>query len=115
MSECMTDSDDMAASYRPTKAKRKNRNKKHKRDGPWKPPIHGSYETMGLTKTADNPIMRPHGFRRNGDIRKIKETCLLSRLRRLAILNDCNPKMMVCITVYNEVEVELKLTLSGVI
>jgi len=116
MSENLTDSEDGAVSYRPqTKGKRRNRNKKHKRDGPWKPPIHGSYETMGLTNTKDNPIYRPCGFRPNGEIRKIKETCLLSRLRKLAILNDSNPKLCVCITMYNETEDELQLTLSGVI
>ena len=90
MSECdMTESEDDAVSYKPqTKGRRKNRNKKHKRDGPWKPPIHGSYECMGLTTTKDNPIMRPCGFRSNGEVRKLKETCLLSRIRKLAILNE---------------------------
>ena len=116
MSENLSDSDDMGVSYKPqTKNKRKNKSKKNKKDGPWKPPIHGSFETMGLCSTPENPIMRPCGFRSNGEIRKIKETCLLSRIRKLAILNESKPKICVCITMYNETEDELQLTLSGVI
>ena len=32
----------------------------------WKPAKFVSYETMGLCKTADNPVMRPCGFRKDG-------------------------------------------------
>ena len=118
-SDNLTDSENMAVSYRPTKkaakgGKVKGKGKK-KREGAWKPPIHGSFETMGLCSTVDNPTMRPCGFRSNGEIRKMKDTCMMSRIRKLAMLNDEQPKLCVCITMYNETEDELQLTLSGVI
>ena len=88
-SDNLTDSENMAVSYRPQKKGAKSKPKKSKkREGAWKPPIHGSYETMGLCTTVDNPVMRPCGFRTNGEIRKIKETCMLSRIRKLAMLAD---------------------------
>lgn len=36
-------------------------------------------------------------------------------MRNLSILNDTQPKLAVCITMYNENEAELKTTLEGVI
>jgi len=87
-SDELTDSDGMGASYRPNAKGKKGKNKKKSKKGPWKPPIHGSYETMGLCTTPENPTMRPCGFRTNGEIRKIKDTCMLSRIRKLAMLAD---------------------------
>lgn len=59
--------------------------------------------------------MRPCGFRKDGQFRKVKDTCLVSRLRNLCILNDVQPKLAVCITMYNEDKSELKTTIEGVI
>jgi len=73
----------------------------------WKPPKHQSYECMGLTSTEKNPIVRPCGFQRNGLPRKVKDTCLISRMRQLAIKKDTRVKIAVCVTMYNETEDEL--------
>jgi hypothetical protein len=81
----------------------------------WKPAKFVSQETIGLASTPMNPVMRPCGFRADGQHRKIKDTCLIARMRSLAMLNDKHPKMAVCITMYNEDESELKITLEGVI
>ena len=70
---------------------------------------------MGLTKTEKNTVMRPCGFQRNGQPRKVKDTCLISRMRQLAIKKDTPVKIAVCITMYNESEDELQITLSGVL
>ena len=82
----------------------------------WKPAKFVSYETMGLCKTADNPIMRPCGFRKDGQLRKIKDTCLIARMKHICVLKDkSKPKLAVCITMYNENEEELRFTLRGLI
>ncbi len=82
----------------------------------WKPAKFVSYETMGLCKTPDNPVMRPCGFRKDGQLRKIKDTCLIARMRNICILKDkSKPKLAVCITMYNENEEELRFTLRGLI
>jgi hypothetical protein len=88
-----------------------------KPQGPeWKPAKFVSYETMGLCKTADNPIMRPCGFRKDGQLRKIKDTCLIARMKHICVLKDkSKPKLAVCITMYNENEEELRFTLRGLI
>lgn len=88
--------------------------KKKKKVKEFKPPKHRTFETMGLVSTKKNPITRPCGFRKDGSIRKIKDTCLLARMRNLAMLKDRNPKLAVCITMYNEDEKLLMHTLSGV-
>ena len=45
----------------------------------------------------------------------IKNTCLLGRMKKLNILRKQNPKLAVCITMYNENEAELKTTMRGVL
>ena len=70
---------------------------------------------MGLTSTKKNPVIRPCGFRPDGTVRKIKDTCLMSRMRQLGMKKGSTPKIAVCITMYNEVEKELKDTLSGIL
>jgi len=74
-----------------------------------------SYETMGLASTVHNPTMRPCGFMTNGKFRKIKDNCLIARMRNLNILNDTRPKLAVCMTMYNEDEDLFRKTLEGVI
>ena len=81
----------------------------------WKPPKYISYEAMGLTSTKLNPSVRPCGFRTNGTNRMIKSTCLLARMKKLCMLKNTTPKLAVCITMYNENEIELKTTISGVL
>jgi hypothetical protein len=70
---------------------------------------------MGLTSTKKNPIIRPCGFRKDGTVRKMKDSCLMSRMRQLGMKKGTQPKIAVCITMYNEDETELKSTLSGVL
>lgn len=48
-------------------------------------------------------------------MRKIKKTCLISKLKTSCRLRQANPKLAVCITMYNEDENELRTTLSGLI
>jgi hypothetical protein len=81
----------------------------------WKPAKFVSFETMGLTSTKLNPTVRPCGFRTNGRDRMIKSTCLLARIKKVNMLKKTNPKLAVCITMYNENESELKMTISGVL
>ena len=81
----------------------------------WKPAKFISFETMGLTSTKLNPTVRPCGFRTNGRDRMIKSTCLLARIKKVNMLKKTNPKLAVCITMYNENEAELKMTISGVL
>ena len=59
--------------------------------------------------------MRPCGFKNDGKNRMIKNTCLLGRMKKLNILRKQNPKLAVCITMYNENEAELKITMQGVL
>mmetsp|Transcript_35383 Transcript_35383/g.34418 ORF Transcript_35383/g.34418 Transcript_35383/m.34418 type:complete len:137 (+) Transcript_35383:236-646(+) len=48
-------------------------------------------------------------------MRKIKNTCMIAKIKTKNRLKKKNPKMAVCITMYNEEEKELKDTLAGVI
>ena len=48
-------------------------------------------------------------------MRKIKKTCLLSKIKTKCRLRGMNPKLAVCITMYNEDENEFKNTLSGLL
>ena len=48
-------------------------------------------------------------------MRQIKNNCLLAKIRMRCRIRKSNPKMAVCITMYNENEAELLHTLSGVI
>lgn len=80
---------------------------------PWKPPINVSYETMVLTKTAKNNKVRPAGFRPSAKYRQIKNTCMLAKIKTRCRIRKQNPRLAVCITMYNEDEKELQTTLSG--
>ena len=91
-----------------------NRGNKSKKKKDFKPAKHCTYETMGLVSTPKNPITRPCGFRSDGTIRKVKDSCLLARMRSLAMIKNENPKLAVCITMYNEDENLLMHTLGGV-
>jgi hypothetical protein len=73
----------------------------------WKPPINISYETVVLTDSELNLKVRPAGFRRNAKYRQIKNTCMLSKVRTRCKIRKANPKLAVCITMYNENEKEL--------
>ena len=81
----------------------------------WKPAKFVSYESFSMCKTDSNPVIRPCGFRTDNRPRKIKETCLLARMKNLNILNETTPKMACCITMYNEDFSELQFTLKGII
>jgi len=81
----------------------------------WKPAINVSYETVVLANTALNGKIRPAGFKSSGKMRQIKNSCLLSKIRMRCRIRKSNPKMAVCITMYNEDEAELIHTLKGVI
>lgn len=70
---------------------------------------------MALADSQLNCKIRPCGFRSSGKMRKIKNTCLLSKIKTKCRLRGRNPKLAVCITMYNENEQELKNTLTGVI
>jgi len=87
--------------------------KTDKRD--WKPAKYISYETMALCSTKLNPTIRPCGFRTDGKSRTIKSTCMIARTKRLTMLRESRPKLAVCITMYNENEDELRMTISGVL
>lgn len=80
----------------------------------WKPVLNKSYETLCLANTESNPKIRPAGFRSNGEMRQIKNTCLLGKIRTRCQIRQRNPKMAVCITMYNEDESQLMATLAGV-
>jgi hypothetical protein len=81
----------------------------------WKPAKFESYETLGLTRSKLNPTIRPCGFLPSGKSRMIKNTCLVGRMKKLNLLKKTNPKLAVCITMYNENESELQTTISGVL
>lgn len=79
----------------------------------WKPPINKSYETLVLTQTDMNQKLRPAGFRPNLRHRQVKNTSMISKIRTRCRIRKENPKLAVCITMYNEDENELKHTLKG--
>ena len=86
-----------------------------KEDAPWKPACNMSYETLCLTSTAMNTKLRPAGFRSNGRHRQVKNTSMISKIKTRCRIRKENPKLAVCITMYNEDEKELQHTLSGCI
>mmetsp|Transcript_16094 Transcript_16094/g.27181 ORF Transcript_16094/g.27181 Transcript_16094/m.27181 type:complete len:451 (-) Transcript_16094:1582-2934(-) len=59
--------------------------------------------------------MRPLGFTRSGKERAIKKNSHLGVLREYGERTKTNPKLAVCITMYNENEAELKTTMRGVL
>ena len=83
-------------------------------ENPWKVRLHESYETLVLGETRLNKRPRPCGFRSNGKWRKLKNTCLISKIKNLHSSRGTKLKMAVCITMYNEDLDELKVTLKGV-
>ena len=70
---------------------------------------------MVLAETKMNKRPRPCGFRATGKWRKIKQTCLLSKIKGMSRAQETQLKLAVCITMYNENEEEFKTTLRGVI
>jgi len=81
----------------------------------WKRAKYKSFETIRLVSTKKNPTVRPCGFRNDGSIRKVKDSCLLGRIRQLAMVKNTRPKLAICITMYNEDEGLLQWTLRGII
>lgn len=79
----------------------------------WKPAINVSYETLCLTQTTLNQKLRPAGFRTNAKHRQVKNTSMISKIRTRSRIRKENPKLAVCITMYNEDETELQTTLRG--
>lgn len=78
---------------------------------------HGvNYETMCMIKTDPvNHQFMPCGFLKNGQIRPIYGNSLIGRLRRYHHNHGTSPKLMVCITMYNEDVEEFKTTMRGVL
>ena len=74
------------------------------KDIDWKPAINISYETMVLTTSKKNDKLRPAGFRHNGQYRQIKTTSMMSVIQQRCKIRQQNPKLAVCITMYNEEE-----------
>ena len=70
---------------------------------------------MSLVEQDQDNIFVPCGFRKDGRPRKIKNQCLISRLKNLCIVKKERPKLSVCITMYNEDVKEFKDTLEGVL
>ena len=68
----------------------------------WKPALYHSYETMALADSQMNSKIRPCGFRSSGKMRKIKNTCLMAKLKTKNRIRNQNLKLAVCITMYNE-------------
>ena len=81
----------------------------------WKQPKFITYETMRLVTKGEDQIVVPCGFRKDGGLRKIKQTCLISRMRSLCKIKGTQPKIAACITMYNEDESLFKLTLQGIL
>jgi hypothetical protein len=70
---------------------------------------------MGLVENGKEDIVVPCGFSKDGKARKIKNACLISRIKDLCHLKNERPKLAVCITMYNEDVKEFKDTLEGVL
>lgn len=60
-----------------------------------------------------NAKVRPAGFRSSGKHRQVKNTSMISKIRTRCRIRKENPKLAVCITMYNEDENELRTTLTG--
>jgi chitin synthase len=59
---------------------------------------------MALADSQLNCKIRPCGFRPKDKMRKIKNTCLIAKMKTRNRLKNKNPKIAVCITMYNENE-----------
>jgi len=68
-----------------------------------------------LIRSQFNSKVKGAGFRKNGKPRHIKKTCLLAKIKTRCLLREKNPAMAICITMYNEDEKELKMTLRGLV
>ena len=73
-----------------------------------------NYETASLIKTGDNDFTLC-GFNKSGKLRPIQGNCMLGRLKRHHQTNGTSPKLMVCVTMYNEDVFEFKQTMRGVL
>ena len=92
---------------------RSSLNMSMKKEPGWKPDKDQSYETLVLTQTELNEKLRPAGFRSNNKHRQIKNTCMISKIRTRCHIRNANPKLAICITMYNEKAEELIKTLEG--
>ena len=82
----------------------------------WKSSTLSSYETLVLSNSEFNSKVRGVGFRKNGKVRHINKSCLLSKIHhRCHNVRERPPALAVCITMYNEHVGELKTTLRGLI
>jgi len=74
------------------------------------------YETMDMIEiNKDSHKYIPCGFNKSGQFRLINKESHVGRLRSGHQAANSNPKMIVCITMYNEDEEELKFTMRGVL
>jgi len=70
-----------------------------------------------MIKTSDGKQngFIPCGFLKNGQIRPIYGNSLIGKMKRFHQRNGTKPKMLTCITMYNEDEFELKYTMRGIL
>lgn len=57
----------------------------------------------------------PCGFLKNGQIRPIYGNSLIGRIKRYHHNHGTNPKLMICVTMYNEDVEEFKISMRGVL
>ena len=81
----------------------------------YKPRSETFLETLTLTSSEFNSRIKGAGFRTDGRPRQIKKDTLLAKVRTRCTIRGREPALAVCITMYNEEEVELKSTLRGLI
>jgi cellulose synthase/poly-beta-1,6-N-acetylglucosamine synthase-like glycosyltransferase len=75
-----------------------------------------NYETLSMIKTdTENHTFMPCGFLKNGQIRPIYGNSTIGKLKRYHHNQGTNPKLMTCITLYNEDIEEFKFTMRGVL
>ena len=73
------------------------------------------FETLILSKKEYNKEIRLFGFQTSGQVRPISKTSLLANIKDRCRTRNRNPTILVCITMYNEDEIELKRTLRGLL
>ena len=75
-----------------------------------------NYETVSMVKTdVVNHKFMPCGFLKSGQIRPISSHCKIGQIKRYHHARGTSPKLMVCITMYNEDIEEFKFTMRGVL
>ena len=75
-----------------------------------------NYETVSMIKTDQvNHNFIPCGFLKNGQIRPIYGNSLIGRVKRYHHNQGTIPKLMACITMYNEDVIQFKTTMRGLI